>query len=61
MTFLRDVVVILLIALVVSFLVKTFVVRSFYIPSASMTDTLQLQDRILVDELTPHFGEYGRG
>lgn len=61
LTFLRDVVVILLIALVVSFLVKTFVVRSFYIPSASMTDTLQLQDRILVDELTPHFGEYGRG
>lgn len=37
LTFLRDVVVILLIALVVSFLVKTFVVRSFYIPSASMS------------------------
>ncbi len=60
-TFLRDVVVIVVIALLVSFLVKTFVVRSFYIPSASMENTLIVQDRILVDELTPRFGEYGRG
>lgn len=59
--FLRDIVVIILIALVVSFLVKTFVVRSFYIPSASMNNTLIEQDRILVDELTPRFGEYSRG
>lgn len=61
LVFLRDVVVIVLIALLVSFLVKTFVVRSFYIPSASMENTLMVQDRILVDELTPRFGEYGRG
>lgn len=61
LTFLRDVVVILLIALLVSFLVKTFVVRSFYIPSASMNNTLLQNDRILVDELTPRFGEYSRG
>ncbi|MDF2492138.1 MAG: lepB 2 [Microbacterium sp.] len=61
LTFLRDVLVIVLIALVVSFLVKTFLVRSFYIPSASMELTLIEQDRILVDELTPRFGEYERG
>jgi signal peptidase I len=60
-TFLRDVLVIVLIALVVSFLVKTFLVRSFYIPSASMELTLVEQDRILVDELTPRFGGYDRG
>lgn len=59
--FLRDVLVIVLIALAVSFLVKTFVVRSFYIPSASMEDTLMEQDRILVDQLTPRFGGYSRG
>lgn len=58
---LRDVVVIVLIAVVVSFLVKTFVVRSFYIPSGSMEDTLHVQDRILVDEITPRFGGYDRG
>jgi len=59
--FLRDILVIVLVALVVSFLVKTFVVRSFYIPSASMNNTLIEQDRILVDELTPRFGAYERG
>ena len=59
--FIRDVVVIVLIALAVSFLVKTFLVRSFYIPSASMEQTLVVQDRILVDELTPRFGGYERG
>ncbi|TQK19776.1 signal peptidase I [Microbacterium sp. SLBN-154] len=60
-TFLRDVLIIVLIALVVSFLVKTFVVRSFYIPSGSMENTLNVNDRILVDELTPRFGGYERG
>ncbi|MCC2032356.1 signal peptidase I [Microbacterium allomyrinae] len=59
--FLRDVVVIILIAVLVSFLVKTFVVRSFYIPSGSMEDTLHINDRILVDEITPRFGAYERG
>ncbi|WP_431779468.1 signal peptidase I [Microbacterium aurantiacum] len=60
-SFLRDVVVIILIAILVSFLVKTFVVRSFYIPSGSMEDTLQVSDRILVDQITPRFGDYERG
>jgi len=59
--FVRDVLVIVLIAVVVSFLVKTFLVRSFYIPSGSMQQTLQIDDRILVDELTPRFGGFDRG
>lgn len=59
--FLRDVLVIVLIAVLVSFLVKTFVVRSFYIPSGSMEDTLLVNDRILVDEITPRFGGYDHG
>ncbi|KQR91165.1 MAG: signal peptidase I [Microbacterium ginsengisoli] len=59
--FARDVVVVVVIAVLVSFLVKTFVVRSFYIPSASMETTLMEQDRILVDEITPNFGGYQRG
>src|SRR6478609_11217028 len=59
--FLRDVVIIVLVAILVSFLVKTFVVRSFYIPSGSMEDTLLINDRILVDEVTPRFGGYERG
>jgi signal peptidase I len=61
LAFLRDIVVIIVIAVLVSFLVKTFVVRSFFIPSASMEDTLVIDDRILVDELTPSWAGYSRG
>lgn len=46
---LRDVFVIVLIAVVVSFVIKTFLVRSFHIPSGSMEQTLLIKDRILVD------------
>ena len=60
-TFLRDVLIIIVIAALVSFLVKTFVVRSFYIPSGSMEKTLLVNDRILVDELTPRWNDYARG
>ncbi|KQR38518.1 signal peptidase I [Microbacterium sp. Leaf159] len=61
LVFLRDVLVIIVIAALVSFVVKTFVVRSFYIPSASMERTLLVNDRILVDELTPRWTSYERG
>ncbi|WP_460795697.1 signal peptidase I [Microbacterium sp. GXF0217] len=59
--FLRDVLIIVVIAALVSFLVKTFIVRSFYIPSGSMEQTLLVNDRILVDELTPRWTGYERG
>ncbi len=51
--FLRDVLVILGIAIVVSFVVKTFLLRSFFIPSASMEQTLMIDDRVIVNELVP--------
>jgi len=53
--FLRDTLIIILIAIVVSSLIKTFLVRTFYIPSSSMENTLQINDRILVNQLTPRF------
>jgi signal peptidase I len=61
LSFLRDVLIIVLVAVLVSFLVKTFLVRSFYIPSGSMESTLMVNDRILVDEITPRFGGYDHG
>lgn len=59
--FVRDVLVILLAALLISFLLKTFLVRSFYIPSGSMMNTLQIDDRIVVDELAPKVTPLKRG
>ncbi|MDQ1582111.1 MAG: signal peptidase [Microbacteriaceae bacterium] len=51
--FVRDILVIFAVAVLVSFLVKNFVVRSFYIPSPSMVNTLQVDDFIIVNELEP--------
>jgi len=59
--FLRDLVVIVVIAVVASFVIKTFLVRSFYIPSDSMQNTLQVNDRVLVDELEPGLIPIHRG
>ena len=40
-------------ALVLSFVVKTWLLQAFYIPSGSMEDTLQVNDRVIVSKLTP--------
>src|ERR1700694_5846341 len=53
MVFTRDILVVFAVAVLVSFLIKSFVVRSFYIPSPSMVNTLQVNDRIIVNELEP--------
>ena len=45
-------VVIIVGALLVAFVVKTFLVQAFYIPSGSMLPTLQEQDRVLVNKLS---------
>ena len=50
---LRETVVILASALVLSLIVKTFLVQAFYIPSPSMHETLIENDRILVSKLVP--------
>ncbi|MGO1266603.1 signal peptidase I [Microbacterium gubbeenense] len=61
LAFVRDVIVIVVVAVLVSVLIKAFVVRSFYIPSASMEQTLMVDDKILVDELTVDWTGYERG
>lgn len=59
--FLRDLTIILVVAFTVSFLLKTFLVRSFYIPSGSMEHTLEVNDRILVNQLVPQVVGVQRG
>ncbi|HET7900398.1 MAG TPA: signal peptidase I [Candidatus Nanopelagicales bacterium] len=57
----RELVVIIVVALALSVLVRTFVAQAFYVPSSSMEDTLQIQDRILVSKLSTQFGGVNRG
>src|SRR4051812_37814094 len=39
-------------ALLAAFLIKTFLVQAFYIPSESMVPTLKTHDRVLVNKLS---------
>lgn len=59
--FVRDTFVILLAAVVISVGIKAFLIRSFFIPSESMQDTLQVNDRIIVNELVPGMIAVKRG
>jgi signal peptidase I len=52
--------VIVVVALVVAIVLRTFVVQTFYIPSESMQPTLQVGDRILVNKLSYHLHGVGR-
>jgi signal peptidase I len=45
----------IVIALVIALLIKTFVVQAFFIPSASMENTLEIGDKILVNKVVYHF------
>jgi signal peptidase I len=45
----------LVVALVIALLIKTFVVQAFYIPSSSMEDTLLIGDKVLVNKLVYDF------
>jgi signal peptidase I len=50
---LRELVIVIGMALVLSFIVKTWLLQALYIPSGSMEDTLVLNDRVIVSKLTP--------
>jgi signal peptidase I len=44
------------VALLIALVLKTFLVQAFVIPSGSMEQTIKIDDRVLVDKLTPWFG-----
>ena len=60
-SFFYDIFVIVATALVLSLVIKTFFIRSFFIPSGSMMNTLQIDDRIVVNELAPNLMPIHRG
>lgn len=49
------------IALGIAFLIKSFLFQAFYIPSESMTPTLQVGDRVLVNKLSYDVHDVNRG
>jgi len=57
----REVLVVIVAALVLTIVIKSFFVQVFVIPSGSMENTLQIGDRILVNRLVYHLRPITRG
>jgi signal peptidase I len=53
--------ILLVFALVLALLIKSFVVQAFYIPSSSMENTLEIGDKVLVNKLVYDFRPIHRG
>jgi signal peptidase I len=53
--------VLIIIAVVAAYVVKTFLLQVFFIPSESMENTLLVSDRVLVDKVTGGFSDVQRG
>lgn len=58
---LKETAIIVVTALALSFLIKTFLVQPFFIPSESMEETLLVGDRVLVTKFAPGPLEVHRG
>lgn len=59
--FIKDLIIIVLLALALAVILKTFVVDSRIIPSASMHPTVQINDRILINKFIYRFEDVERG
>ncbi|NAZ78052.1 signal peptidase I [Kineococcus sp. T13] len=57
----KETVLVVAVALVVSLVVKTFLLQAFFIPSQSMERTLDIGDRVVVSKLSPGPFELHRG
>jgi signal peptidase I len=60
-SFLRELPILVVVALVLALLIKSFVIQAFYIPSASMENTLEIGDRVLINKIVYHTRPIHRG
>jgi signal peptidase I len=60
-SFWRELPILILVALVIAVIIKAWFLQAFYIPSGSMLDTLQQNDRVMVNKLSYVVGDVERG
>ncbi len=60
-SFWRELPVLVVVALVLALIIKSFAIQAFYIPSASMEKTLEVGDRVLINKVAYHLRSIHRG
>jgi signal peptidase I len=60
-SFWREFPILVVIALLLAVLIKTFAIQAFWIPSGSMENTLEINDRVLVNKIVYHIRDIHRG
>lgn len=60
-SFWRELPVLIVVALVLALIIKTYALQAFYIPSGSMENTLDIGDRVLINKLVYDFRDIHRG
>ncbi len=60
-SFWKELPVLIVVALFLTLIIKTYAIQAFYIPSGSMQNTLAIGDRVLVNKLSFEVGSIHRG
>ncbi len=60
-SFWKELPVLIVVALVLALVIKTYALQAFYIPSGSMENTLDIGDRVLINKLVYDFRDIHRG
>jgi signal peptidase I len=60
-SFWRELPILVVVALLLAVVIKTYAVQAFFIPSGSMQDTLQINDRVLVNKIVYEIRGIHRG
>ena len=60
-SFWRELPILVAVALLLAVVIKTFAVQAFWIPSGSMENTLEINDRVLVNKIVYHTRDIHRG
>jgi signal peptidase I len=60
-SFWRELPILVAVALLLAVVIKTYAIQAFYIPSGSMENTLEINDRVLVNKVVYHIRSIHRG
>jgi signal peptidase I len=60
-SFWKELPILIAVALLLAVIIKTFAIQAFWIPSGSMENTLEINDRVLVNKIVYHIRDIHRG